>query len=332
MSAPLILGNVNEKSDAHSMSWDWTITTCLVHDVLSDLATQTPSGASDSNVVSKYGSEKANRANELLSPAPAQHDEPLTGHDAVDCVSTGAESIGEDSSVESFGSYTDDNLLQNILTNIADSIDRLYRLSIQIRNPRNRIGTSKARSFRHLDKETNVDLLKAFWPFDKAHVQELFAYFQRRPPSDFEDHYLVHRLASANLQRRQQFAHWHRHHMKLKQASRIHPQDLHDEMFTDQAVKPLQLNTHLEPSTIYSRPTTATYLPPLVISADISTGDAKSLISDHTLLIEDRDIENDRIPIPPLPRGYRVTKEFECLYCFIICGRGTSQEDKWKYV
>ncbi|KAL9615713.1 MAG: hypothetical protein Q9160_009315 [Pyrenula sp. 1 TL-2023] len=284
--------------------------------------------ASAPNTVSEPGLENLNGANELLSPATDQHDESLMSHETVrreSRDSDGTKSAGEDSSVESFDSYKDVDLLQNTLTNITDTLDRLYRLSIKIRNPRNRIGASRARSFKNLDEETNIDSIEASLPFEKAHIQEVFAFLQGRSPSKFESDYLVNRLASANIQRRQQFGHWRRHRTKLEQASRARPH-----LPTETMMDLPQPKEHAELTTAYSKPATAADLYPVLASIDTSVDDVKSVTTDRTVLIDDGKDENNWIQIPPLPLRYRLSKEFECPYCFVICDRRMSTDSKWK--
>ncbi len=141
-----------------------------------------------------------------------------------------------------------------LLDDVRDLLDRLYKVSTKIRNPSTRLGLSKALRHKEIDRETDVDLLRAMEPFDRDYIRSLFLQYQRdkvllehptvelslgdrgnkgcegddqiRDPicaiisSQGQDSYLVLRLARANTRRRQQFAYWKMHREKLIQHTR----------------------------------------------------------------------------------------------------------------
>ncbi|KAJ3454680.1 hypothetical protein MRS44_013280 [Fusarium solani] len=66
-----------------------------------------------------------------------------------------------------------------LLSGVRDPIDRLFKLSIWIRNPATRLASSKAQHFRQIDEETNVNLLDVFEAFDLDHVRSLFLQYRK---------------------------------------------------------------------------------------------------------------------------------------------------------
>ncbi|ORY10272.1 hypothetical protein BCR34DRAFT_441471, partial [Clohesyomyces aquaticus] len=92
-----------------------------------------------------------------VDPSEAETDDPTI--DAAD------DDWGEDFFLDS---ESDMDLL---LLGIKNSIDRLYKLSIWIRGASSRYASSKALKHRHIDPDTNVDLLTTFEPIDLDYVQ-----------------------------------------------------------------------------------------------------------------------------------------------------------------
>jgi hypothetical protein len=147
---------------------------------------------------------------------------------------------------------TEESYMELLLDGVRDPIDRLYTVSTKIRNPSSRFGSSKAASHRQIDEESGVDFLCAIEQADHDHIRTLFLQYQKDkalqehetmgPPKDTvngkdedgvwepirtvltqhrdADSFLIHRVARANVRRRQQFAYWKKHREKLARHAR----------------------------------------------------------------------------------------------------------------
>lgn len=101
------------------------------------------------------------------------------------------------------------------MNEIADVVNRLYRLATQIRNPNRRLQSGKARIIRTIDNDKGAELMQAFREFDKEHIRQLFLTLRSKPSKDPEssssavakvvldnfDEALICRLAEANTYR-----------------------------------------------------------------------------------------------------------------------------------
>ncbi|KAB8349465.1 hypothetical protein FH972_023492 [Carpinus fangiana] len=107
--------------------------------------------------------------------------------------------------------------LEGRVHEIQSIVDRLFRLSVKIRSPASRIGSSKADTLKDVDLDTGVDVFERFYEMDCQHIREILSSLRQELPSGTEDHglFLVERLARANKYRRQQFRYWRRHKSKL---------------------------------------------------------------------------------------------------------------------
>jgi hypothetical protein len=66
-----------------------------------------------------------------------------------------------------------------LLEGIKDPIDRLYKLAVWIRNPATRLASSKARNFKQIDEQTNIDLFESYKNFDYDYVSSLFLEYEK---------------------------------------------------------------------------------------------------------------------------------------------------------
>ena len=140
------------------------------------------------------------------------------GRIQIDDEDQGSDGSSEDE--EELMSYQEDSISTIALGNAKLIIDRLYKLSFKIRNPATRLGFSKARGFRKIDEETGVDVIDQYASFDLRHVTDIVAMYWRRSQEEYENHYLVQRLAKANTHRRRQFGQWQRHRLSLERAEK----------------------------------------------------------------------------------------------------------------
>lgn len=66
-----------------------------------------------------------------------------------------------------------------LLGSIRDPIDRLFKVSIRIRNPSTRLRSSKAIRYQQVDEEAGVDFLQAVQRFDYDYVSSLFLQYRK---------------------------------------------------------------------------------------------------------------------------------------------------------
>lgn len=220
---------------------------------------------------------------------------------------------------DSLDGYDDGTVAEAAFTSAVDCIDRLYKLSMKVRNPTARTGLSKGYAYRKIDEETSLDLFDCFanLQIDEAHIKSVYFY---KPGINESASYLLSRLAKANNQRRRQFAYWSQHKLNLVKRSRkiTIPQ------------KPFQMPPDIATSSAskYSRPTTATQLDRDKINLD----DAMSAIS---INIHDiMDSACDFIVFPDPPEKYtsqQMLKEFECPYCYTTSSRRLLNKQEWRY-
>ncbi|KAL4938398.1 hypothetical protein BDV06DRAFT_231901 [Aspergillus oleicola] len=205
--------------------------------------------------------------------------------------------LSDDESEEDLSSYRDQSLTAEYLTNISITVDRLYALSFRVRNPKMRTGLSKALSYTEVDSETGLDLIEAYRERDIRHLVELFRSWRGQ---DLEGHFLVQRLARANVHRRQQFKYWEKR--KAKYDYFYHAATAHHK--EGQAT-----TTHV--STRHSEPSAATNLD---LGAMLENESAPSLDS-FQATANDTD---DLLKAPPPPKLEGDSEEFECHYCYTI--------------
>ncbi|KAL7919772.1 hypothetical protein ACQKWADRAFT_300391 [Trichoderma austrokoningii] len=95
--------------------------------------------------------------------------------DVLDYVNGNADQGDEDSDTDS-ELESDTDLL---LGSIKDPIDRLYKLAVWIRNPATRLASSKARNFKQIDPESNIDLFESYGNHDYDYVSSLFLEYEK---------------------------------------------------------------------------------------------------------------------------------------------------------
>ncbi|RYP59450.1 hypothetical protein DL770_010187 [Monosporascus sp. CRB-9-2] len=69
--------------------------------------------------------------------------------------------------------------MELLVDSVKDPIDRLFKLSIWIRNPATRLASLKAQNFQQIDEETNVNLLDVFEAYDHDHISSLFLQYKK---------------------------------------------------------------------------------------------------------------------------------------------------------
>ena len=226
---------------------------------------------------------------------------------------------------EALMSYQEESISTIVLDNARLLIDRLYKLSFKIREPATRLGYSRVRTYRAMDKETGADPMQRYASFDLRHVAEIMARYWRTTPEECENHDLVQRLASANTNRRRQFGQWRRHKLKLERVEKVYVQTMEDKPNVEAA--PTLLNDPQGPEKgAFPLPSTATR----VDENNINMDETVSALSDSISTISSTEDDMDNMNIPPLPGTLCADKDFECPFCHILCSKHVSNQTAWE--
>ncbi|KAL4882098.1 hypothetical protein BJY04DRAFT_188020 [Aspergillus karnatakaensis] len=222
-------------------------------------------------------------------------------------------SMSDNESEEDLSSYETALLETEYITTISITVDRLYELSFKIRNPRMRTGLSRALRYTEIDPSTGIDPIEHYRLTDLLYMKEAFRSWGR--VLDVDSHFLVHRLATANTHRRQQFRYWERR--RLKYDYYYHRAKI------PEAQEPTNLRIPQEGSVAPSEPSTATTLD----MAKLNEYATSVISTDSYTMIASDDVENLNLPSPPALKDSQ--KEAECPLCFIICSRTILHNPTW---
>lgn len=110
---------------------------------------------------------------------------------------------------DSLDDYDDETTAETAFVSVVDCIDRLFRLSMKVRNSIMRTGLSKDFAFRRIDEDTGLDLFDCFAErkIDEEHIVNILQLYNlSQGLTDLQASCLVARLTKANNQRRRQFA------------------------------------------------------------------------------------------------------------------------------
>lgn len=278
-----------------------------------------------------------------------------------------ADEAGGDEDFDTQGGSDADLLLEGV----KDPIDRLFKLAVWIRNPSSRAVSQRVLHYRLIDQESGVDLLDAFKKLDYDYASSLFLEFRksraRADNSEAEplpldkgvgvdlvwepirtvlsqykqecskgtESFLVHRIAGANVRRRQQFAYWKNHRSKLvhhsttaiDQLKTQRTQEIHAPIAMAATGTQLPLNDPLVPLAVAQSVTTASRLDALRVATWNDQATVAS-VSEYTASAWQPGKEELGFPAPPthLSDG----KFFECPYCFTICSSRLLSDRAWR--
>jgi hypothetical protein len=221
------------------------------------------------------------------------------------------------------------------LQNIEMAIDRLYRLSLMIRQPSRSVQNEKAELFIMRDDEGNS-------------INDTFAVYARHiVDHQFPDapEYLRTRLSNGIVTRRKRFLYRQSHQRKLSNAG-VHAdreQDETTETLTaggaDSTVRALRMKEEL-PSRNFQdldlvlripapSHTSASAIPQQPLPLSTVLEDAKS--SQSTAFTASPSVSTP-VEIPRAPKPAAGSKEFECPYCCLMLPIKESKAFRWRYV
>ncbi|KIW11455.1 hypothetical protein PV08_10755 [Exophiala spinifera] len=85
---------------------------------------------------------------------------------------------------EEEGELEPQSYIDILLEVIVGLVNRLFKLSTKIRNTSTRLGFSRAKFFESIDKDTGVDLIKAFAHYDDDYVRSVFLQYRLDAPEE----------------------------------------------------------------------------------------------------------------------------------------------------
>ncbi|KAL6876222.1 hypothetical protein HDV57DRAFT_510564 [Trichoderma longibrachiatum] len=282
--------------------------------------------------------------------------------EVLDYLNGDIESEDEGSDIESEMESDMDLLLDSV----KDPIDRLYKMTVWIRNPATRLPSSKARNFQQIDQETKVDLFRSYEAFDYDYISSLFLQYEKEkalqesPTARHEEEaggvddqdqvwepirttlelnrlrfsngtesYLIRRIARANGRRRQQFAYWGSHKDKLRaHSSVVVDAPTHDVPDDGPGVEGGNKDSPAKaPLTV----TTATQL-------RLSNGAGKEWFEKANVLdfaVSEYapsawEPSKDVVSFPLPPKVSAEDEFFECPYCYTICPASILAKRAWR--
>lgn len=203
---------------------------------------------------------------------------------------------------------------------IVDIIDKLYKLSIVIRNPQLRNRTIKAEAFIGRDSESR-EISERFEQYAVIRARHQLCSWKNKTTLTKAEDQLAVRLGKANSRRRIQFMYDQRHYQKLAvfeydDDDKIKPTPLIKEgtqvisIGIDNVPKTLERRLEKlsvsEAPTLLSGTTASKYIPP-----SEETFDTRSTISGSTT---HSGYQMSDISIPEAP-GDDLNKDFQCPYC-----------------
>jgi hypothetical protein len=219
--------------------------------------------------------------------------------------------------------------LQIRIEDICDTIDRLYRLAIQIQHSISR-------------KPANVDLYKHIETHDKQFYIEQLRRRQKEGVRyalgwvDFAGHcdeFLIDRLQNANQARRQQFVYWQRYKNKATQAA---AKATRASTVSKSAITPSpslkagaesRLGALNEQSSNFTKSVLTSVQR---VPQDFTFTDNISVTSTVSHVPTLRGNGGEKLAWPPVPDDFPKNREFECPFCFFFCPSQYLQPTKWR--
>ena len=249
---------------------------------------------------------------------------------------------GDEASLSSpvmMGILNDEN--ESMLTlhfeDMSKAIDQLYDLASQIRSPRTRKYRSDIDLYKDVDDDIKSEYVSMMKKAELQGIEEILLQSRKvlvqsqTEETSFvmteEDKCLVQRLQRANHARRQQFEYWRRSKKRSDRA-------------VSRAMKPMPVAKHNDgalrvdtPSLVQPSEVTRSVLSSVpALPKEFVLGHNRSTYTGTSrgLTLHGPSGEKVNWPKPPVagPRG----EDFECPFCFYLCGRKYSEDAAWRLV
>ena len=241
----------------------------------------------------------------------------------------------------------------------------LYRLSSKIRNTTSRGIGSKALAFKQFNEETDVNIFSVYEDLDRRHVYEHLSSIRRKEAAEkdmsvqdnveqtgnaqwpalnescvemlakqpvvtfpnMEKDFLASRLAIANTHRRQYFAYWQKHALKLSKD--------HSFSTNTEPSNPLRATLSMDPLPSRRLSPFNQIAPTIVSGTDTTRFDLKvednldieTVISYATTVYS---LGGDAVELPPPPPEAATKSEFLCQICHVECPSKQGKQKGWR--
>ncbi|KAI1409485.1 hypothetical protein F5Y13DRAFT_91004 [Hypoxylon sp. FL1857] len=264
--------------------------------------------------------------------------------DSDDEDSTGSDGESQANEQSSSRSQSSFHEVDFRLQSLSESLDSLYGLATRIRNPRNRPQRPNDQLYKYVPAKIRASYIKAR---EEAEIT-IIAYAQRQQliemmpheatglaPSSEElinqyatvSHWLIRRTGIANARRRQQFAYWKGHALRLSQdpqntPTALAPEQPNRDPHESQTVQGMQAAIDAAPSLA----TSATELPLDLMKP----GDIDSVISHQSRLSTVMDLKGEKLEWPAPPTQITSGPYFTCPYCRVLCPQRYRTKDAWR--
>lgn len=286
------------------------------------------------------------------------------------------DTTSSEGSIEESDSESDKDMteLEMRAQSIQSFLTDLYRLSFKIRNTTSRGNGSRALAFKQLDKESGFNVFSAYEKLDRQHVYEYLSSIRQtrvtqidssskestgqstnaqwpnldestvellvkqpiQPIRRLEDDFFACRLALANTHRRQHFAYWRRHSLKLStereclpttkytasvgptQAEQVSPSGLPLSVLTRPSLYP---SSQIAYTTISGTEATK------FNTKREDTIDTETIISYATTAYG---VAGEAVKLPPPPPDAATQPEFLCFICHVVCPSKQGKGKDWR--
>jgi len=250
------------------------------------------------------------------------------------------------------------------VSEIIQLLSDLFKLSFKIRNLVTRsTAQSSLKALLHKEMvttdETTVDLMEAYAPFDRGHVQEFFrelwrpdhavsdtspetrtASINHPSPDEAASTYLIDRWAQSITNRRRYFYYWRRHARKLAtsvgeddEERRLSKQNI---LLPQAAQNPGQVTLPIASTGLLAA--TPSVAGKTVLSGTEVTSYDRTLDEDletqSTISYTSTayDAVDGAAKLPPPPATQPSQFEFECPHCWVVCPVRHLRRKHWRYV
>lgn len=247
---------------------------------------------------------------------------------------------GPPSSPIMMGTLNDENgsMLTLHFEDLIEAITQLYNVASQIRSPRTRKDRTDIDLYKDVDDEIKSEygrmrkraqlqgieqiLLQSRKSLMKSQDEE------RHEALTEEDQCLIQRLQKANHARRQQFEYWRRSKKRSIRAA-------------SKAVKPMSIGTHDKydelkhdtPSLVQPSEVTRSFLSSVpALSKDFVLEHKRSTYTGTSRGVTVHGSSDEKVDWPKAPVAGVRGEDFECPFCFYLCGPKYSRDATWRFL
>ena len=237
------------------------------------------------------------------------------------------------------GILNDENesMLTLYFEDITEAIDQLYNLASQIRSPRTRQYRTDIDLYKDVDDNIKSEYVNMRKRAEMQGIEEILLQSRKllvqshTDETSFvlteEDKCLIERLQKANHARRQQFEYWRR-------------TKKHSVRAASRAMKPMSVAIHNDdalkgdtPSLVQPSEVTRSVLSSVpALPKEFVLGNNKSTYTGTSRGLTLQGPSGEKVNWPKPPTAGPRKEDFECPFCFYLCGAKYSEDAAWRLV